>query len=498
MERSDYLAIGAAAVVVVFVAVGICSSASNRNEILKQLENSRGNGISSVDEIKTLLGDLPKRLEELHGKVETLEKAAANGAAFAKDAKPHLDNLPTWLENLHGKIESMEAVAAKEATFAQDVKNSLAALPAQFKTLQDRIDSLYGTVATNATTAAATANTLRQAQNHLQKNFDGLLGKVNALDGSVKAASSAAKESAKAMQQKIDGLPNQFKAVQGKMDTLDKKITLVASGADASLGNGDKAAIAKAGLAAQLAQVNACTQNIDSCKDPRGYFPEDVFPLVTILIQTASDAVGRAGTLDKSLIGADGVKKLQNAAYEVAIREDHLGLSRSLKTVAKIESLISEANKLLTGANSIPAEYQPSEQCYYTACINEIQTKLSDMYMLLQTLYERNPSKHKEKLADFEKLQKGLQELVVMRTRRYQEHVIYWCGDTIKQKFDKEMATRQINGTFSKVDTSLLHPQVAALYQEVLGKLLSQFSDDDRLKMEIKIAQERKWSLEDF
>ena len=285
----------------------------------------------------------------------------------------------------------------------------------------------------------------------------------------------------------------------GKLCEIERFVVAVLTGKESTLTQSDKTVVAKTSLELQLAAVASCLEKARNLRENEGMDVEEELPIASILLQTATRELGRALALDAKLLSPDGMKKLKEAAAEIAQEEEEFNRMKSSLITRNIHKEFEEIDKLLK-AN---IDHDPDRWAdkAYSKLIAEVDKRVFNIQMAIPRIY------HHELRREVEEKLRGINEkyikLLKARIRRYQEYAIHYCNLAFKQ-FQQwkivtdDNATALITGYLIDIDTSLLAPDVARLYDEVLGKFLAELGWKKRTALEIEISQYAKKTLEDF
>jgi hypothetical protein len=215
-------------------------------------------------------------------------------------------------------------------------------------------------------------------------------------------------------------------------------------------------------------------------------------------LQRAGRALGRAYTLEKEFLPSDADEILKNLSKILAQKESDFNRRKSQQRVDEFHEHFNKA----TDIKEPEIKEIWSANGEYCNAIRSITEYLKSAEKILPLIYDTKMRNECER--NLEEEMKRLQGFTNKQYFRYQEYAIYYCKMAIDKykEYDKGRSVNQeeaekIIRYLSDINESLLSPEVARLYHDILGKCIERLGDK-RLDVEIALAEHEKKSLKDF
>ena len=208
---------------------------------------------------------------------------------------------------------------------------------------------------------------------------------------------------------------------------------------------------------------------------------------VNIMVQTASQSLSQALGLEIIHLSAKAQDKLQSFAKRMEAIEIKFNKIKSQPAIDEIRSLIKKAEEV-----EVVAPYQKKIDS-----IDETLSVISQKLMGVFDIEARNSLEY-----EIKKVSNKLGECRKAQYKAYQS----WAIDRCKSGMDKYRSWHRVDivdaehvvyGYLIEIDSALLSPDVARLYQDVLGKQFAELKDHT-VKVEIDLARHTKRQLSDF
>lgn len=208
---------------------------------------------------------------------------------------------------------------------------------------------------------------------------------------------------------------------------------------------------------------------------------------VNVMVQTASQTLSQALGIDTTFLPATAQDELQSFAKRIEAIEIKFNKIKSQPAIAEVSSLIATVDGI-----EVAAPYQEKIDS-----IDEMLSMISQKMTGVFDLDARNSLECK-----FKKVSSKLGKCRQAQYKAYQS----WAIDRCKAGMDKYRSwtrvdivdAEQVVYTYLiEIDSTLLSPDVARLYQDVLGKQFAELKDHT-VKVEMDLAKHAKRQLSDF
>ena len=208
---------------------------------------------------------------------------------------------------------------------------------------------------------------------------------------------------------------------------------------------------------------------------------------VNIMVQTASQSLSQALGLEITHLPANAQDELQSFVKRIETIEIKFNKIKSQPAIAEIHSLIKKVEEV-----EVVAPYQEK--------IDSIGEMLSVISQKLTGIFDMETRNFLE--YEIKKVSNKLGECRQAQYKAYQS----WAIDRCKAGMDKYKSWHRVDIVDAEqvvytylieIDSTLLSPDVARLYQDVLGKQFAELKDHT-VKVEIDLARHEKRQLSDF
>ena len=208
---------------------------------------------------------------------------------------------------------------------------------------------------------------------------------------------------------------------------------------------------------------------------------------VNVMVQTASQLLSQALGIEMASPTATAQNKLQSFAKRIEAIEIKFNKIKSKSAIAEVHSLIAKAEEM-----EVEAPYQEKIDS-----IGEILLMISQKMARVFDLDERNSLEN-----EIKKVSSKLGECRQAQYKAYQSWAIDRCNAGMDKyrswtRVDIVDAEEVVYNYLIEIDSTLLSPDVARLYQDVLGKQFAELKDHT-VKVEIDLAKYSKKQLSDF
>lgn len=208
---------------------------------------------------------------------------------------------------------------------------------------------------------------------------------------------------------------------------------------------------------------------------------------VNIMVQTASQSLSQALGLEITHLPANAQDELQSFVKRIETIEIKFNKIKSQPAIAEIHSLIKKVEEV-----EVVAPYQEKIDS-----IGEVLSVISQKLTGIFDMETRNSLEY-----EIKKVSNKLGECRQAQYKAYQS----WAIDRCKAGMDKYKSWHRVDIVDAEqvvytylieIDSTLLSPDVARLYQDVLGKQFAELKDHT-VKVEIDLARHEKRQLSDF
>ena len=208
---------------------------------------------------------------------------------------------------------------------------------------------------------------------------------------------------------------------------------------------------------------------------------------VNVMVQTASQSLSQAFGIEKTSLPAATEDELQSFAKRIEAIEIKFNKIKSQPAVKEIRSLIAKIEGVEV--------YSP-----YQKKIDSIEDTLSTISQKLPEVFDPDARSSLER--EIKKVTRKLGECRQAQYKAYQ----MWTIDRCKAGMDKYMSWKRVDIVDAEyvvytylieIDSTLLSPDVARLYHDILGKQFAELKDHTA-KVEIDLAKHSKRQLSDF
>lgn len=208
---------------------------------------------------------------------------------------------------------------------------------------------------------------------------------------------------------------------------------------------------------------------------------------VNVMVQTASQSLSQALGIEMTHLPTTAQDELQSFAKRIEAIEIKFNKIKSQPAIAEVRALITKAEEV-----EVVAPYQEK--------IDSIDETLSMISQKLSGIFDldaRNSLEH-----EIKKISSKLGKCRQAQYKAYQS----WAIDRCKAGMDKYKSWHRVDIVDAEyvvytylieIDSTLLSPDVARLYQDVLGKQFAELKDHT-VKVEIDLASHTKRQLSDF
>ena len=208
---------------------------------------------------------------------------------------------------------------------------------------------------------------------------------------------------------------------------------------------------------------------------------------VNLMVQTASQSLNQALGMDSSALPDTSADDLQALAERIEAIEIKFNKIKSGPAVAEVNELLDQVNAI-----GVFPPYQVKLEALED-CLARIAQKMALVYDLDErNALEGKVKKAAEKVGQCRQAQyKAYQKWAIERCNAGMEKYKSWI------RVDIVDAEYVVYNYLVDIDTTLLTPDVARLYQDVLGKQFAELKDHT-VKVELDLAKHKKRQLSDF
>ena len=208
---------------------------------------------------------------------------------------------------------------------------------------------------------------------------------------------------------------------------------------------------------------------------------------VNVMVQTASQSLSQALGMEMTFLPATAQDELQSFTKRIEAIEIKFNKIKSQPAIAEIRSLIAEVDGI-----GVTAPYQEK--------IDHINETLSVISQKLTGVFDLSARNRLE--CEIKKAAIKLGECRQAQYKAYQS----WAIDRCKAGMDKYKSWHRVDIVDAEhvvytylieIDSTLLSPDVARLYQDVLGKQFEELKDHT-VEVEMDLAKHAKRQLSDF
>ncbi len=208
---------------------------------------------------------------------------------------------------------------------------------------------------------------------------------------------------------------------------------------------------------------------------------------VNVMVQTASQLLSQAFGIETACLPITAQDKLQMFAKWIEAIEVKFNKIKSKPAIAEIHALIAKVDRI-----EVMAPYQAKIDS-----INECLLMISQKLTMVFDPDTRNSFEN-----EIKKLSIKLGKCRQAQYKAYQSWAIERCNEGMERyrkwhRVDIPDAELVVYRYLINIDSTLLSPDVARLYQDVLGKQFDELKDHT-VKVEIDLARHNKKQLSDF
>ena len=208
---------------------------------------------------------------------------------------------------------------------------------------------------------------------------------------------------------------------------------------------------------------------------------------VNVMVQTASQSLSQAFGIEMTLLPATTQDELQSFAKRIEAIEIKFNKIKSQPAIAEVRSLIAKVDGI-----EVSAPYQEKIDLIDNA-LSKVSQKLTGVFDLdVRNSLEEEIKKASRKLGECRQAQyKAYQSWAIDRCKAGMDKYRSWT------RVDIVDAEQVVYTYLIEIDSTLLSPDVARLYQDVLGKQFAELKDHT-VKVEMDLAKHAKRQLSDF
>ncbi len=208
---------------------------------------------------------------------------------------------------------------------------------------------------------------------------------------------------------------------------------------------------------------------------------------VNVMVQTASQSLSQALGIETTSLPVTAQDELQSFAKRIEAIETKFNKIKSKPAIERILKEVAQAEKI-----GVWAPYQEK--------IDSISESLSVISQKMAEVFDLGARNSLEN--EVKKVSNKLGECRQGQYKAYQSWAIDRCNAGMNKyrswkRVDIVDAEEVVYGYLIEIDSTLLSPDVARLYQDVLGKQFAELKDHT-VKVEIDLARHSKKQLSDF